>query len=158
MTDIFRQCALALLTLYRNNNESSSKGRVIACFNRFIGRDRNVRALMKNCPNKILLSEDMINLTNKLQILIAMAKTDLIAFPDNITRLDVFECPNDVTDEDLTKLAPHFCKLKELKLFIDKGPFEPSISFLQKKIKKYPPNYLHDSWKDFLYWDTELEP
>ena len=87
-----------------------------------------------------------------------MAKTDLIAFPDNITRLDVFECPNDVTDEDLTKLAPHFCKLKELKLFIDKGPFEPSISFLQKKIKKYPPNYLHDSWKDFLYWDAELAP
>ena len=30
--------------------------------------------------------------------------------------------------------------------------------YLQEKIKKYPPNYLHDSWKDFLYWDTELEP
>ena len=48
--------------------------------------------------------------------------------------------------------------LKELKLSIDRKPFQPSISFLQKQIKKYPPNYLHDSWKDFLYWDTELEP
>ena len=48
--------------------------------------------------------------------------------------------------------------LNELKLSIKKEPFEPSISFLQENIKKYPPNYLHDSWKDFLYWDTELEP
>jgi hypothetical protein len=21
-----------------------------------------------------------------------------------------------------------------------------------------PPNYLHDSWLDYLYWDSELEP
>ncbi|NNH31028.1 HNH endonuclease, partial [Rhizobium sp. SEMIA 4085] len=21
-----------------------------------------------------------------------------------------------------------------------------------------PPNYLHDSWLDYLYWDTELQP
>jgi hypothetical protein len=21
-----------------------------------------------------------------------------------------------------------------------------------------PPNYLHDSWLDYLYWDTELDP
>jgi hypothetical protein len=20
----------------------------------------------------------------------------------------------------------------------------------------FPPNYLHQSWRDFLYWDTEL--
>ncbi|MGH6792850.1 MAG: HNH endonuclease, partial [Methyloceanibacter sp.] len=22
----------------------------------------------------------------------------------------------------------------------------------------FPPNYLHESWLDYLYWDTELEP
>ena len=22
----------------------------------------------------------------------------------------------------------------------------------------FPPNYLHDSWRDYLYWDSELEP
>ncbi|MBT4940926.1 MAG: HNH endonuclease, partial [Rhodospirillaceae bacterium] len=21
----------------------------------------------------------------------------------------------------------------------------------------FPPNYLHESWRDFLYWDSELE-
>ena len=48
--------------------------------------------------------------------------------------------------------------LEEAKLLPSKEPFQPSISFLQEKIKKYPPNYLHESWKDFLYWDSELEP
>ena len=37
-------------------------------------------------------------------------------------------------------------------------PILPTISFLQEKIKRYPPNYLHESWKDYLYWDIELEP
>ena len=22
----------------------------------------------------------------------------------------------------------------------------------------FPPNYLHESWRDYLYWDVELEP
>ncbi len=22
----------------------------------------------------------------------------------------------------------------------------------------FPPNYLHESWMDYLYWDTELDP
>ncbi|MCQ1797739.1 HNH endonuclease, partial [Neorhizobium galegae] len=22
----------------------------------------------------------------------------------------------------------------------------------------FPPNYLHESWMDYLYWDTELQP
>jgi hypothetical protein len=22
----------------------------------------------------------------------------------------------------------------------------------------YPPNHLHESWLDYLYWDVELEP
>jgi len=23
--------------------------------------------------------------------------------------------------------------------------------------RKFPPNHLHDSWLDYLYWDAELE-
>ena len=23
--------------------------------------------------------------------------------------------------------------------------------------RAFPPNFLHESWRDFLYWDTELE-
>jgi hypothetical protein len=28
---------------------------------------------------------------------------------------------------------------------------------LQTIGRRFPPNYLHESWRDFLYWDTELE-
>lgn len=37
-------------------------------------------------------------------------------------------------------------------------PREPSVFDLQKNGRKFPPNYLHDSWRDYLYWDSELEP
>ena len=37
-------------------------------------------------------------------------------------------------------------------------PCVPSVGHLQKNGRSFPPNYLHDSWSDFLYWDTELEP
>jgi len=23
--------------------------------------------------------------------------------------------------------------------------------------RRFPPNHLHESWMDFLYWDTELD-
>lgn len=36
-------------------------------------------------------------------------------------------------------------------------PREPSIHELQVYAQKFPPNFLHDSWEDFLYWDSELE-
>ena len=36
-------------------------------------------------------------------------------------------------------------------------PVEPSNFVLQENGRAFPPNYLHDSWRDFLYWDTELE-
>jgi 5-methylcytosine-specific restriction endonuclease McrA len=36
-------------------------------------------------------------------------------------------------------------------------PRRPDASELQKKGRGFPPNYLHDSWMDFLYWDAELE-
>ena len=36
-------------------------------------------------------------------------------------------------------------------------PAEPSNHRLQLNGRSFPPNYLHESWRDFLYWDTELE-
>jgi 5-methylcytosine-specific restriction endonuclease McrA len=36
-------------------------------------------------------------------------------------------------------------------------PRAPDIGMLQKHGRKFPPNFLHESWSDFLYWDTELE-
>ncbi len=37
-------------------------------------------------------------------------------------------------------------------------PVEPSTYKLQENGRSYPPNYLHESWRDFLYWDSELQP
>lgn len=34
----------------------------------------------------------------------------------------------------------------------------PTSQQLQANGRQFPPNFLHDSWRDFLYWDTELDP
>lgn len=36
-------------------------------------------------------------------------------------------------------------------------PRQPTIYELQEHGRSFPPNFLHKSWGDFLYWDTELE-
>jgi len=36
------------------------------------------------------------------------------------------------------------------------SPRQPSVFELQDYGRKFPPNFLHESWGDFLYWDTEL--
>jgi 5-methylcytosine-specific restriction endonuclease McrA len=37
-------------------------------------------------------------------------------------------------------------------------PGQPSTWTLQENGRSFPPNYLHESWRDFLYWDSELDP
>ncbi len=37
-------------------------------------------------------------------------------------------------------------------------PYPPSINDLHSAGRAFPPNYLHESWMDYLYWDSELEP
>ena len=38
------------------------------------------------------------------------------------------------------------------------APFQPSVHHLHRNGRLFPPNYLHESWLDYLYWDTELDP
>lgn len=38
------------------------------------------------------------------------------------------------------------------------APYRPTVPDLHNKGRLFPPNFLHESWLDFLYWDTELEP
>lgn len=38
-----------------------------------------------------------------------------------------------------------------------RAPHAPSVYELQENGRHFPPNYLHDSWRDYLYWDSELE-
>lgn len=37
-------------------------------------------------------------------------------------------------------------------------PTEPTTYQLQENGRAFPPNFLHESWRDFLYWDVELDP
>jgi 5-methylcytosine-specific restriction endonuclease McrA len=37
-------------------------------------------------------------------------------------------------------------------------PSVPTMYELQECGRAFPPNFLHESWRDFLYWDSELEP
>ena len=36
-------------------------------------------------------------------------------------------------------------------------PIRPTSWQLQQHGKSFPPNYLHETWRDWLYWDIELE-
>ena len=47
---------------------------------------------------------------------------------------------------------------READMWPQAKPFQPSINDLHSNGRAFPPNYLHESWMDYLYWDTELEP
>ena len=40
----------------------------------------------------------------------------------------------------------------------EQQPYRPTVHELHRNGRLFPPNYLHESWMDYLYWDTELEP
>ena len=44
------------------------------------------------------------------------------------------------------------------RMFPRQPPFVPTVHQLHRNGRLFPPNYLHDSWLDYLYWDTELDP
>ena len=48
--------------------------------------------------------------------------------------------------------------LKECRMQPRVWPYKPSVYELQNIGRSFPPNYLHQSWRDYLYRDTELEP
>ncbi len=39
-----------------------------------------------------------------------------------------------------------------------RAPYRPTVHQLHENGRAFPPNYLHQSWLDYLYWDIELEP
>ena len=47
---------------------------------------------------------------------------------------------------------------QEANMTFSRKPTQPTNYRLQEIGKNFPPNYLHESWRDFLYWDSELEP
>ena len=68
-----------------------------------------------------------------------------------------------VWDNVVAACAP--CNLKkanrlpgDINMWPRQMPFRPSVHDLHNNGRGFPPNYLHDSWLDYLYWDIELEP
>ena len=47
--------------------------------------------------------------------------------------------------------------VKAARLKLKRRPRRPDAMELRKIGRKFPPNYLHESWVDYLYWDSELE-
>jgi len=47
---------------------------------------------------------------------------------------------------------------REIKMFPMQAPYQPTVHDLHNNGRAFPPNHLHQSWLDYLYWDIELEP
>ena len=87
-------------------------------------------------------------------------------YPANELTFDhlVPRCMNGKTTWNNVVSACTICNLKkgrrllnntEMKLL--RFPSKPNSIELQNNGRNFPPNYLHESWRDYLYWDTELE-
>jgi len=69
------------------------------------------------------------------------------------------------TDWDNVVTACSSCNVQKGGRFYDNSemslqqiPYQPSTEDLHRNGKNFPPNFLHKSWIDYLYWDVELEP
>ena len=69
------------------------------------------------------------------------------------------------TDWNNVVTACSSCNVQKGGLFYDNSemslqqiPYQPSTEDLHRNGKNFPPNFLHKSWIDYLYWDVELEP
>ena len=47
--------------------------------------------------------------------------------------------------------------LRQSGFSLARKPRQPTAEEMQAHGRRFPPNYLHDSWMDYLYWDSELD-
>ena len=47
---------------------------------------------------------------------------------------------------------------KDCDLKLSNIPYAPTVEDLHRNGRNFPPNFLHESWMDYLYWDIELQP
>ena len=46
----------------------------------------------------------------------------------------------------------------EARMFPLARPAPPTTFQLRRNGQSFPPNFLHEHWRDYLYWDSELVP
>jgi 5-methylcytosine-specific restriction endonuclease McrA len=69
-------------------------------------------------------------------------------------------CRGGQTAWDNVVAACRACNGRKDKFLNMKPATKPRIPTSQELLaakRAFPPNYLHESWRDFLYWDVELE-
>ncbi|MEM8752808.1 MAG: HNH endonuclease [Pseudomonadota bacterium] len=54
-------------------------------------------------------------------------------------------------------LAKSNKSLSQARMHLRSAPYRPTAEKLRNVGRKFPPNHLHESWLDFLYWDAELD-
>ena len=47
--------------------------------------------------------------------------------------------------------------LRQVNMHLRRPPRQPSAEEMQVHGRRFPPNHLHESWMDYLYWDAELD-
>ena len=103
------------------------------------------------------------SLTMKLPSVIALKDYIPSARRPAFTRFNVFLRGGRTTWENVVTACGD-CNLRkgsrlprECRMFPRSHPRQPTTWELQDNGRGFPPNYLHESWRDFLYWDSELE-
>ena len=105
------------------------------CWN-VIGKDPNVKSIAKKFPPRILFSEETVKTTYKMQILGLIDSKHIITYAPNFSRLDNFECPPNMLDDEFMKLVPHFTHVNVLKFFKCKLITDQALFFLAKNWPK----------------------
>ncbi|AWB48598.1 HNH endonuclease [Gemmobacter aquarius] len=47
--------------------------------------------------------------------------------------------------------------LRQVNMQLRRPPRQPTAEEMQSHGRRFPPNHLHESWMDYLYWDAELD-
>lgn len=46
--------------------------------------------------------------------------------------------------------------LRSIGMTLAKYPETPTFSELQNKARRYPPSWIHETWEDYLYFESEI--
>ena len=136
LKETFKECCELIKNAHRpsNKNKIQKKNENYpqeqnTCWN-VIGNDPNVKSIAQKLPPRILLSEDVIKTTFKMQIFNLIESKHIITHAQNISHLTAFECPPNFLDDEFKKLIPYFTHVNVLKFFKCKHISDQSLSYL----------------------------